>query len=52
LPKLRIRPETDRDFFAAELPLRITFRIDAGDHVTGFLIYPPNGNRALAAQKQ
>ena len=52
LPKLRIRPETDRDFFAAELPLRITFRLDAGDHVTGFLIYPPNGNKALAAQKQ
>jgi serine-type D-Ala-D-Ala carboxypeptidase/endopeptidase len=52
LPKLRIRPETDRDFFAAELPLRITFRTDAGDHVTGFLIYPPNGNKALAAQKQ
>jgi hypothetical protein len=52
LPKLRIRPETDRDFFAAELPLRIIFRFDAGDHVTGFLIYPPNGNKALAAQKQ
>jgi serine-type D-Ala-D-Ala carboxypeptidase/endopeptidase len=52
LPKLRIRPETDRDFFAAELPLRITFRIDAEDHITGFLIYPPNGNKALAAQKQ
>jgi hypothetical protein len=33
LPKLRIRPETDRDFFAAELPLRITFQIDAGNHV-------------------
>jgi len=52
LPKLRIRPETDRDFFAAELPLRITFRIDAEDHITGFLVYPPNGNKALAAQKQ
>jgi serine-type D-Ala-D-Ala carboxypeptidase/endopeptidase len=52
LPKLRIRPETDRDFFAAELPLRITFQIDAGSHVSGFLIYPPNGNKALAAHKQ
>jgi hypothetical protein len=52
LPKLRIRPETNRDFFAAELPLRITFQSDAGDQTTGFLIYPPNGNKALSAQKQ
>jgi hypothetical protein len=52
LPKLRIRPETDRDFFATELPLRITFQRHAGGHITGLLIYPPNGNKALAAQKQ
>jgi CubicO group peptidase (beta-lactamase class C family) len=52
LPKLRIRPETERDFFAAELPLHITFQSDAGDRITGFLIYPPNGNKALPAQKQ
>jgi serine-type D-Ala-D-Ala carboxypeptidase/endopeptidase len=52
LPKLRIHPETNRDFFAAELPLRITFQSDPGDHITGFLIYPPNGNKALSAQKQ
>jgi len=25
LPKLRLRPESVRDFFAAELPLRVTF---------------------------
>jgi hypothetical protein len=52
LPKLRIRPEAERDFFASELPLRITFQSDAEDHITGFLIYPPNGNKALPAQKQ
>ena len=52
LPKLPIHPETNRDFFAAELPLRITFQSDPGDHITGFLIYPPNGNKALSAQKQ
>jgi CubicO group peptidase (beta-lactamase class C family) len=52
LPKLRIRPETERDFFAAELPLRITFESDAGEKITGFLIYPPNGNKALPAEKQ
>ena len=26
LPKLRIRPESQRDFFATELPLRVTFQ--------------------------
>ncbi|HEY4271805.1 MAG TPA: serine hydrolase [Candidatus Udaeobacter sp.] len=52
LPKLHIHPETHRDFFAAELPLRITFQSDAGDHITGFLIYPPNGKKALSAHRQ
>jgi CubicO group peptidase (beta-lactamase class C family) len=52
LPKLRIHPETKQDFFAAELPLRVTFQSGAGDHIIGFLIYPPNGNKALTAQKQ
>jgi D-alanyl-D-alanine-carboxypeptidase/D-alanyl-D-alanine-endopeptidase len=52
LPKLRLRAETDRDFFAAELPLRVSFQSDGGNHIKGLLIYPPNGNKALAAQKQ
>ncbi|MGH8102806.1 MAG: serine hydrolase [Chthoniobacterales bacterium] len=52
LPTLRIRPETERDFFAAELPLRVSFQSDAEDHITGLFIYPPNGNKALPAQKQ
>ena len=29
LPKLRLRPESLRDFFAAELPLRVTFQTNA-----------------------
>ena len=50
LPKLRIRPESQRDFFAAELPLRVTFKIDDG-RATGLLIYPPRGQKAVPANR-
>ena len=26
LPKFRLRPESSRDFFVAELPIRVTFK--------------------------
>jgi hypothetical protein len=45
LPKLRLRPESPRDFFVAELPLRVTFQPD------GILIYPPRGQRAVPAAR-
>lgn len=51
LPKLRIRPETRRDFFAAELPLRVTFETDDSGRVTGLLLYPPRGQKAVPAKK-
>ncbi len=51
LPKLRIRPETTRDFFASELPLRVTFKIDNKGRVNGLLIYPPRGQKAVPASK-
>ena len=51
LPKLRIRPETERDFFAVELPLRVTFKIDSNGRATGLLIYPPRGQKAVPATK-
>jgi serine-type D-Ala-D-Ala carboxypeptidase/endopeptidase len=51
LPKLRIRPESPQDFFAAELPLRVTFKIDSNKRVTGLLIYPPRGQKAVPANK-
>jgi hypothetical protein len=61
LPKLRIRPESQRDFFAIDLPLRITFTcraisseggtIDNNNLVTGLLIYPPRGQKAVPANK-
>jgi D-alanyl-D-alanine-carboxypeptidase/D-alanyl-D-alanine-endopeptidase len=51
LPKLRIRPEGRTEFFAAELPLRITFRTDAGGRVTGLLLHPPRGQKAVPAAR-
>jgi len=49
LPKLRIRPESRTDFFAAELPLRITFQADDQGRVSGLQLYPPRGQKALPA---
>jgi CubicO group peptidase (beta-lactamase class C family) len=51
LPKLRLHPETPRDFFASELPLRVTFEPATDAHAAGALIYPPRGQRALHADK-
>jgi D-alanyl-D-alanine-carboxypeptidase/D-alanyl-D-alanine-endopeptidase len=51
LPKLRIHPESRRDFFATELPLRVTFQTDSGGHVTGMLVYPPRGQHEVPAQR-
>ena len=51
LPKLRIRPESKTDFFAAELPLRIAFQIGPGGSAIGMTIYPPRGQKGLAAKK-
>ncbi len=51
LPKLRIRPESRQDFFASELPLRVRFEFGADGSVTGMIVYPPRGQKALAAQK-
>jgi serine-type D-Ala-D-Ala carboxypeptidase/endopeptidase len=51
LPKLRIRPESRRDFFAAELPLRVTFQTDGSGRVNGMLVYPPRGQKAVPASR-
>jgi hypothetical protein len=45
LPKLRLRPEGQRDFFVAELPLRVTFQ------PAEILVYPPRGQRAVPAAR-
>jgi serine-type D-Ala-D-Ala carboxypeptidase/endopeptidase len=51
LPRLRIRPESEQDFFTAELPLRVTFKIDKEGRVSGILIYPPRGQKAVPANR-
>jgi D-alanyl-D-alanine-carboxypeptidase/D-alanyl-D-alanine-endopeptidase len=51
LPKLRIRAESSQDFFAAELPLRVRFETDTDGHITGLLIYPPRGQKAVPAKR-
>jgi CubicO group peptidase (beta-lactamase class C family) len=51
LPKLRLHAESQNDFFAAELPLRITFQADAAGGITQALIHPPRGQKALLARK-
>jgi D-alanyl-D-alanine-carboxypeptidase/D-alanyl-D-alanine-endopeptidase len=51
LPKLRLRPENLLDFFAAELPLRVTFQTDTTGQVTGLLIHPPRGQKAIPASR-
>lgn len=51
LPKMRIRPESPRDFFAAELPLRVSFQREISGRATGLLIYPPRGQKAVPATR-
>jgi D-alanyl-D-alanine-carboxypeptidase/D-alanyl-D-alanine-endopeptidase len=51
LPKLRIRPESQRDFFATELPLRVTFQTGPDGKVGSLTIYPPRGQKGVPANK-
>jgi serine-type D-Ala-D-Ala carboxypeptidase/endopeptidase len=51
LPKLRIRPENQQDFFATELPIRVTFQNAPDSKVSGLTIYPPRGQKGVPANK-
>ena len=51
LPKLRLHAEKEREFFTTELPLQATFEVDSSGKVTGILVYPPRGQRAIRAQR-
>jgi hypothetical protein len=45
LPKLRLRPESDRNFFVAEnTQLTLTFEVDAAGAVTKLLLKAPTGD--------
>ncbi|HEY2323757.1 MAG TPA: serine hydrolase [Thermoanaerobaculia bacterium] len=50
LPKLQLHPASDREFFAAELPLRVTFETKDG-HVAEMIVYPPRGQGGVAAKR-
>jgi hypothetical protein len=43
--------ENQQDFFATELPLRVIFKVHNNNLVTGLLIYPPRGQKAVPANK-
>jgi len=51
LPRLHLRPESARDFFVAELPLRVAFQTDDHGTVSGMLVYPPRGQHVVAASR-
>ena len=51
LPKLRIRPESQQDFFATELPVRVTFQTGPDGRVRSLTIYPPRGQKGVPADK-
>jgi len=51
LPKFRLRPESSRDFFVAELPIRVTCQTDTNGQVNGILVYPPRGQHTLPAHR-
>jgi hypothetical protein len=51
LPKLRIRPDSQRDFFATELPVRVTFQTGPDGKVGSLTVYPPRGQKGVPANK-
>ena len=51
LPKLRIRPENQQDFFTTELPVRVTFQTGPDGKVANLTIYPPRGQKGVPANK-
>jgi CubicO group peptidase (beta-lactamase class C family) len=51
LPKLRLHPKSKQDFFATELPLRVTFQSDSAGYVNSMLVYPPRGQKAVPANR-
>jgi D-alanyl-D-alanine-carboxypeptidase/D-alanyl-D-alanine-endopeptidase len=51
IPKLRIHPESAKEFFVSELPMRVTFQTDDAGHVSGILVYPPRGQKSVPAQR-
>lgn len=51
LPRQTLRPESPRNFFSSELPLRVSFQIGPDGRAIGILIYPPRGQKAVPATR-
>ncbi len=51
LPEYQLRSERGRDFFVAELPIRVTFQVGDAGRVSGLLLYPPRGQHPISAKK-
>jgi len=51
LPKLRIRAETDKKFFASELPLRVEFQGEADRPADSITVFPPRGQKGIVAKR-
>jgi hypothetical protein len=49
LPKLRLHAEGQREFFATELPLRVTFDVDENGRAKGMQVHPPRGQGVIPA---
>jgi CubicO group peptidase (beta-lactamase class C family) len=51
LPRLRLRPESQNEFFTAELPLGVTFETGNSGRATGLIVYPPRGQGGMHADR-
>jgi serine-type D-Ala-D-Ala carboxypeptidase/endopeptidase len=51
VPKLHLAPESDQDFFAAELPFRVKFQMDSNQRVAGLMLFPPRTKRPLTGAR-
>lgn len=51
LPTLELHPESEREFFVSELPLRVVFDAKDGS-VTKMTVYPPRGQKGVTALLQ
>jgi hypothetical protein len=51
LPRFQLHTESAREFFVEEMPMHVTFQLDANGRVAGALVYPPRGQRGISATK-
>jgi hypothetical protein len=49
LPKFRLHPENRKDFFVAELSMRVAFQFESDGSVRKMVVYPPRGQHAIPA---